>query len=67
MIEDTLAKIEARLQSSDAVKDDKRRELQQLLATLKSEVAELSKTHALPMKPREKSRTRACCNSRCKG
>jgi hypothetical protein len=46
MIEDTLAKIEARLGSADAVKEDKRRELQDLLATLKSEVAELSKTHS---------------------
>ena len=45
MIADTLAKIEARLQSADALKEDKRRELQQLLATLKSEVAELAKTH----------------------
>ncbi|MDB6016853.1 MAG: putative cytosolic protein [Pedosphaera sp.] len=46
MIEDTLAKIEARIQSTDAINEDKRRELQQLLATLKSEVAGLSKTHA---------------------
>ena len=46
MIEDTLEKIEARLQSSEAISEDKRRELQQLLATLKTEVAELSKTHA---------------------
>src|SRR5580704_3796048 len=46
MIEDTLAKIEARLQSSEALSDDKRRELQQLLATLKAEVANLSRTHA---------------------
>ena len=46
MIDDTLAKIEARIQSTDTVSEDKRRELQQLLATLKSEVASLSKTHA---------------------
>jgi uncharacterized protein YukE len=46
MIEDTLAKIEARLKSSATLKDDKRKELQQLLARLKSEVAVLSKTHA---------------------
>ncbi|MDB6125034.1 MAG: putative cytosolic protein [Pedosphaera sp.] len=44
MIDDTLSKIEARIQSADAINADKRRELQQLLATLKSEVAELSKT-----------------------
>jgi hypothetical protein len=46
MIEDTIAKIEARLQSTEALKDDKRAELQHLLATLKAEVAELSKTHS---------------------
>ncbi|MDB6022820.1 MAG: putative cytosolic protein [Pedosphaera sp.] len=46
MIEDTLEKIEARLQSSEAISEDKRRELHELLAKLKSEVAELSKTHA---------------------
>ena len=46
MIEETIAKIEARLQLTDALKDDKRQELQQLLATLKAEVAKLSKTHA---------------------
>src|SRR5882724_11690032 len=46
MIDDTLAKIENRIQSADAISDDKRRELQQLLSTLKFEVAELSKTHA---------------------
>jgi len=46
MIEDTIAKIEARLQHSDALKEDKRLELQHLLATLKLEVAKLSKTHA---------------------
>jgi hypothetical protein len=44
MIDDTLAKIEARIQSSDALSEDKRRELAQLLSTLKAEVAELSKT-----------------------
>ena len=45
MIEDTIGKIEAKLQSAEALKDDKRRELTQLLGTLKAEVAELSKTH----------------------
>ncbi len=45
MIEDTIGKIEAKIQSADAIKDDRRRELVQLLGTLKSEVAELSKTH----------------------
>jgi hypothetical protein len=45
MIEDTIGKIEARIQSAESIKDDRRRELIQLLGTLKSEVAELSKTH----------------------
>ena len=45
MIEDTIGKIEARIQGAEAVKEDRRQELLQLLGTLKSEVAELSKTH----------------------
>jgi hypothetical protein len=45
MIEDTIGKIEARIQGSDAIKAERRQELLQLLGTLKSEVAELSKTH----------------------
>ena len=46
MIKDTLSNIEARLQSTDAISEDKRRELQELLSRLKSEVDELSKTHS---------------------
>jgi Mg2+ and Co2+ transporter CorA len=45
MIEDTIGKIEARIQNAETIKDDRRQELLQLLGTLKSEVAELSKTH----------------------
>jgi hypothetical protein len=45
MIEDTIGKIEARIENADAIKEERRRELLQLLGTLKSEVAELSKTH----------------------
>jgi phage I-like protein len=45
MIEDTLGKIEARIRGADAIKEERRRELLQLLGTLKSEVEELSKTH----------------------
>ena len=45
MIEDTIGKIEAKIKNADTVKEDRRRELLQLLGTLKSEVAELSKTH----------------------
>jgi predicted transcriptional regulator len=45
MIEDTIGKIEARIQGAETVKEERRQELLQLLGTLKSEVAELSKTH----------------------
>jgi hypothetical protein len=45
MIEDTLEKIQSRLQATDALKEDRRQELLELLNTLKSEVAMLSKTH----------------------
>jgi hypothetical protein len=45
MIEDTIGKIEAKIQNAETIKEDRRRELLQLLGTLKSEVAELSKTH----------------------
>ena len=44
MIEDTIGKIEARIQGADAIKDERRRELLELLGTLKSEVAALSRT-----------------------
>ena len=45
MIEDTLQQIESRLRSSESVPKERRAELLKLLTTLKSEVAELSKTH----------------------
>ncbi len=45
MIEDTIEKIQARIEGADAIKVERRGELLQLLATLKSEVAALSKTH----------------------
>ena len=45
MIEETISNIEARIEAADAIKEERRRELLQLLATLKAEVAELSKTH----------------------
>ena len=44
MIQDTISKIEDRIGQS-TVKDDSKTELLTLLGTLKSEVAELSKTH----------------------
>jgi archaellum component FlaC len=45
MIENTIGKIEDRIRGAEAIKDERRQELLQLLGTLKSEVAELSKTH----------------------
>lgn len=45
MIEETIKNIEARIQTSDTIRNDRRQELLELLGTLKSEVAELSKTH----------------------
>ena len=45
MIEDTIKKIEARIQGTETIKEERRHELLQLLSRLKSEVGELSKTH----------------------
>src|SRR5258706_4005453 len=45
MINDTLSKIEARLRSAESVPDERRRELLELVGTLKSEIGELSKTN----------------------
>jgi archaellum component FlaC len=46
MIEDTIKKLEARIESADAcITDERREELRQLLQTLKSEVANLAQTH----------------------
>ena len=45
MIDDTIGKIEARIESADAVNPERRRELLELLGTLKAEVASLSETH----------------------
>ena len=45
MIDETISKIEARLQA-EGLDADRRRELLDLLATLKSEVAALAKTHS---------------------
>ena len=45
MIEDTVGKIEAQIQQSDSISNERKGELLKLLATLKSEVSNLSKTH----------------------
>jgi peptidoglycan hydrolase-like protein with peptidoglycan-binding domain len=46
MIEDTLAKIEARLDGAEVLTDEKRGELQALLNKLRAEIGGLSRTHA---------------------
>ncbi len=45
MIKDTLGNIEAKIRASESIKEDRRQELLELLAQLKSEVATLSETH----------------------
>jgi prefoldin subunit 5 len=45
MIEKTIGEIEAKIRGADAVSEERKRELLQLLGTLKSEVGKLSKTH----------------------
>ena len=45
MIETTIGEIEAKIHSSTSISDDRKRELLQLLGTLKSEVGTLAKTH----------------------
>ena len=45
MIKETISSIEAKIQGAEAINGDKKRELLQLLGTLKSEVDSLSKTH----------------------
>ena len=46
MIDETISKLEQRLKNSAAISELNRQELLQLLSTLKTEVSELSKTHA---------------------
>jgi hypothetical protein len=45
MIEDTVSNIEAKIKASDSIKDDRKRELLEMLETLKSEIGTLSQTH----------------------
>ena len=45
MIDDTIAKIEERIKAAETIKDERRKELLQLLATLKSEVGDFSHSH----------------------
>jgi hypothetical protein len=45
MIQETITQIEARIKEAKSLNDEKRRELLNLLSTLKTEVSEFSKTH----------------------
>ncbi|HEY5297326.1 MAG TPA: DUF4404 family protein [Verrucomicrobiae bacterium] len=45
MIENTITKIEAKIRGANAVTEERKRELLQLLGTLKSEIGKLSETH----------------------
>lgn len=45
MIHDTIARIEAQIQNAANLPEERREELARLLATLRSEVGELAKTH----------------------
>jgi hypothetical protein len=45
MIENTITEIEAKIRSAESVSADRKRELLQLLGTLKTEVGSLAKTH----------------------
>jgi hypothetical protein len=44
MIEDTVSKIEAKIQGAESIPESRKRELLLLLSTLKTEVSNLSKT-----------------------
>jgi hypothetical protein len=46
MIQETITQIEARIKKAKSLNEEKKRELLNLLSTLKTEVSELSKTHA---------------------
>ncbi|MEO5802377.1 MAG: DUF4404 family protein [Verrucomicrobiota bacterium] len=45
MLNDTIAKIETKLRNSNAIKEEQRSEMLNLLSTLKAEIAALSGTH----------------------
>ncbi|HWD91137.1 MAG TPA: DUF4404 family protein [Verrucomicrobiae bacterium] len=45
MIEDTLSHIEEKIRASDSIKDERKRELLELVGKLQSEIATLSRTH----------------------
>ena len=45
MIQETITQIEARVKEAQSLNDEKKKELLNLLSTLKTEVSEISKTH----------------------
>jgi len=45
MIEKTISEIEAKIHGANAISDERKRELLQLLGTLKAEVGTLARTH----------------------
>ena len=46
MIQETIGKIEERLRKTEAIKDENKTELLNLLSTLKAEISQLSRTNA---------------------
>jgi hypothetical protein len=46
MIDDTIGKIETKIQGTGSIKEENKAELLNLLDTLRSEISELAKTHA---------------------
>ena len=46
MIDETISKIEAKLKDTGSISEESKRDLAGLLATLKTEITALSKTHA---------------------
>lgn len=46
MIDETIKQIESRIQNSNSLQPERRRELLELVAKLKSETGELAKTHS---------------------
>jgi hypothetical protein len=50
MIENTIGEIEAKIRGADSVSDERKRELLQLLATLKTEIATSQNQNLQPLK-----------------
>jgi hypothetical protein len=46
MIKETITQIEARIEKAESLNEARKKELLDLLSTLKTEISELSKTHA---------------------